>query len=66
MSDEKKRNDQPDRIKSDKKNILDRHEDEKHTDPVPVEDQKIDQKNEKNKRHTQSDSSSDGLLDTEK
>lgn len=65
MGNEKK-HDQPDRIKSDKKNILDRHEDEMHTDPVPVEDQKIDQKNEKKKRQTQSDSSSEGLLDTEK
>ncbi|AJD91150.1 hypothetical protein JMA_18330 [Jeotgalibacillus malaysiensis] len=61
-----KKHDQPDRIKSDKENILDRHEDEKHTDPVPVEDQKIDQKNEKKKRRTQSESSSEGLLDTEK
>ncbi|WP_404409425.1 hypothetical protein [Jeotgalibacillus malaysiensis] len=61
-----KKHDQPDRIKSDKKNILDRHEDEMYTDPIPVEDQKIDQKNEKKKRQTQSDSSSEGLLDTEK
>ncbi|TFE02946.1 hypothetical protein [Jeotgalibacillus salarius] len=66
MSKDNKFNDQPDRIKSDKKNILDRHEDEKFTDPVPVEDQKIDQKNEKKKRNSQSDSSSEGLLDTEK
>ncbi|MFB1080962.1 hypothetical protein [Jeotgalibacillus sp. JSM ZJ347] len=66
MSKDNKHQDQPDRINSDRKNILDRHEDEKHTDPVPVEDQKIDQKNEKKKRHTQSDSSSDGLLETEK
>ncbi|KIL48784.1 hypothetical protein KP77_19950 [Jeotgalibacillus alimentarius] len=66
MADNKKRQDQPDRVKSNNENILDKHEDEKHTDPVPVEDQKIDQKNEKKKRNTQSDSSSEGLLDTEK
>ncbi|MBM7580221.1 hypothetical protein [Jeotgalibacillus terrae] len=66
MAENKKHHDQPDRVKSNKENILDKHEDEKHTDPVPVEDQKIDQKNEKKKRNTQSDSSSEGLLDTEK
>lgn len=51
--------DQPDRIKSDKESILDKFEDEQMTDPVPLEDQKQDMKNEKNKRKTKSSSSSE-------
>ncbi|WP_227395408.1 hypothetical protein [Jeotgalibacillus aurantiacus] len=62
---DKKHYDQPDQLNSSKKNILDRHQDEQHTDPVPMEDLKSDKKSEKNKKKSQRAQSSDGLLDTE-
>ncbi|TFE03351.1 hypothetical protein [Jeotgalibacillus sp. R-1-5s-1] len=62
---DKKHHDQPDQLNSSKKNILDRHQDEQHTDPVPMEDLKSDKKSEKNKKKSQKAQSSDGLLDTE-
>ncbi|MGD7043833.1 hypothetical protein [Jeotgalibacillus proteolyticus] len=51
--------DQPDSLNSEKESILDKFEDEQMTDPIPMEDQKQDMKDEKNKHHTKSSSSSE-------
>ncbi|KIL47870.1 hypothetical protein [Jeotgalibacillus campisalis] len=51
--------DQPDSLDSNKESILDKFEDEQMTDPIPMEDQKQDMKDEKNKKHTKSSSSSE-------
>jgi hypothetical protein len=53
-----KNRDHPEQYKTDTPSILDRFEAEQHVDPIPMEDLRMEQKEEKNKTATKHDSSS--------
>ncbi|MGD6958017.1 hypothetical protein ACQCWA_09885 [Rossellomorea aquimaris] len=54
----KRANDNPEQINKDHDGILDQHESEQNVDPIPLDDLKKEQRDEKNKHHTKNDSSS--------
>lgn len=49
--------DNPENLKTDKESIYDMHEDMKNVDPIPLEDLKQEEREEKNHRATKSKSS---------
>lgn len=53
------RMDNPENLKTDKESIYDMHEDMKHVDPIPLEDLKMEEREEKNHHDTKSESSSE-------
>ena len=50
--------DNPENLKTDKESIYDMHEDMKNVDPIPLEDLKMEVREEKRHRDSKSDSSS--------
>ncbi len=50
--------DNPENLRTDKESIYDMHEDMKHVDPIPLEDLKMEEKEEKMHRDSKSNSSS--------
>ena len=51
--------DNPENLRTDKVSIYDMHEDMKNVDSIPLEDLKMEQKEERNHRDTKSNSSSE-------
>ncbi|MCM3628459.1 hypothetical protein M3194_13920 [Paenibacillus glycanilyticus] len=51
--------DNPEGIPTDKESLFDKFASERTVDPIPVEDQTIEQQDEKNKKRTKDDSSSE-------
>lgn len=59
---EKKNNhtmDHPEQYKTEEESLFDRFEDEVHVDPIPMEDLKLEQQEEKDKEATKSNSSTE-------
>lgn len=51
--------DHPEQYPTDSPSLFDLHEDERHTDPIPVEDLKLEVQEERDKEETKDRSSSD-------
>lgn len=51
--------DNPENLKTDKESIYDMHEDMKNVDPIPLEDLKMEEREEKNHHDTKNQSSSE-------
>lgn len=51
--------DNPENLKTDKESIYDMHEDMQNVDPIPLEDLKMEEREEKNHHATKSNSSSE-------
>ncbi|WP_168123682.1 hypothetical protein [Paenibacillus sp. HB172176] len=56
---QKNKRDNPEGIPTEKESLLDKFASERTVDPIPVEDQTIEQQDEKNKERTKRDSSSE-------
>ncbi len=51
--------DHPEQYPTEKESLYEKYENQQHVDPIPLEDLKIEQQNEKKKHKTKNDSSSE-------
>ncbi|MFC0272909.1 hypothetical protein ACFFIX_15885 [Metabacillus herbersteinensis] len=59
----KEKRDHPEQYPTDKVSLFDRFEDEQNVDPIPMEDLKIEKRDEKKNHKTKDDSSSERKYD---